>query len=147
VPVRLIPAARAVNDRMPLHMVELLEEALAEAGKTVAGTRVLVLGYAYLENADDTRNSPSAVLVDRLWALGAEVVIHDPYVAGYQGEVLAMAQGCDATVVMVAHEAYRALDLDALKAALRTPVLVDGRRVFAPPADWIYRGVGRGRVT
>lgn len=123
VPIRLIPAARAVNDSMPLHMVELLEEALAEAGRPLAGARVLVLGYAYLENSDDTRNSPSAVLVEQLRERGAEVVIHDPYVPGYQGDVYALAQGCDAAVLMVAHRAYRELEWKRLPL-----IAVDGRR-------------------
>ncbi len=144
VPVRLIPAARAVNEGMPLHMIALLESALAEADRELAGARVLVLGYAYLENSDDTRHSPSAVLVEALAARGAEVVIHDPYVPSYQGDVLAMAQGCDAVVAMVKHGEYQSLDLGALQSALRVPVLVDGRRVFAPGAGWIYRGVGEG---
>ncbi|HQE92304.1 MAG TPA: nucleotide sugar dehydrogenase [Anaerolineae bacterium] len=147
VPLRLIPAARAVNEGMPLHLVALLEEALHEGGKAVAGARVLVLGYAYLEDSDDTRNSPSAVLVTRLHERGAEVVIHDPYVAGYQGDVYAMAEGCDAVVVMVAHSEYKTLDLTMLKGGLRTPILVDGRRVFAPAqtqqARLIYRRVGQ----
>jgi len=142
-PIRLIPAARAVNESMPLHIVELLESALAEAGQELAGARVLVLGYAYLENSDDTRNSPSAVLVERLRALGAEVVIHDPYVPGYQGDVVEMEQGCDAVVVLVAHEEYRKLDWNTL----HTPVLVDGRRVVTDPArqspEALFRGIGR----
>ncbi|MCD4738722.1 MAG: hypothetical protein K8R89_05620 [Anaerolineae bacterium] len=128
---------------MPLHMVKLLEDALAEAGQELAGSRVLVLGYAYLENSDDTRNSPSAVLVERLRALGAEVVIHDPYVPGYQGDVVKMAQGCDAVVVLVAHEEYRKLDWNTL----HTPVLVDGRRVVTGPVrqarEILFRGIGR----
>lgn len=123
VPIRLIPAARAVNDSMPLHMVELLEEALAEAGRPLAGSRVLVLGYAYLENSDDTRNSPSAAVVEQLRERGAEVVIHDPYVPGYQGDVYALAQGCDAAVLMVAHRAYRELEWKRLPL-----IAVDGRR-------------------
>ncbi len=143
-PVRLIPAARAVNDGMPFHIAALLEDALREAGKPLAGARVLVLGYAYLEDSDDTRNSPSAALVAHLRARGVEVVIHDPYVAEYQGDVYALAEGCDAVVVMVAHSAYRALDLEALKNALCGPIMVAGRRVFSRPAGWIYRGVGEG---
>jgi UDP-N-acetyl-D-mannosaminuronic acid dehydrogenase len=146
VPVRLIPAARAVNDGMPLHMVALLQQALAEAGRTLDGARVLVLGYAYLENSDDTRNSPSAVLVAELAERGAEVVVHDPYVAAYQGDVYAMAEGCDAVVVMVGHTAYEGLELAELKAVLRTPVVVDGRGVWEAEAAresgmW-YRMVG-----
>lgn len=142
-PIRLIPAARAVNESMPLHIVELLESALAEAGQELTGARVLVLGYAYLENSDDTRNSPSAVLVERLRALGAEVVIHDPYVPGYQGDVVEMEQGCDAVVVLVAHEEYRKLDWNTLRAL----VLVDGRRIVTDPVrqlpETLFRGIGR----
>ncbi|MBN2002496.1 MAG: nucleotide sugar dehydrogenase [Anaerolineae bacterium] len=144
VPIQLIPAARAVNDGMPLQTLALLEDALLEAGRPLAGARVLVLGYAYLEDSDDTRNSPSEMLVTQLRQRGAEVVVHDPYVLGYQGDVLALAEGCDAAVAMVKHSDYKALDLAALKAVLRAPVLVDGRRVFPQAAGWIRRGVGEG---
>lgn len=142
--LRLIPTARAVNDGMPLHVAALLEEALAERGVALKGARVLVMGYAYLENSDDTRNSPSEVLVQVLRAAGADVVIHDPWVEGYKGDVVAMAQGCVAAVVMVAHTAYKALH----PAQLDLPVLVDGRRVYDPAtvraAGITYRAVGVG---
>ena len=107
-----------------------------------------MLGYAYLEDSDDTRNSPSEALVSRLRELGAEVVIHDPWVREYQGDVLACIKDCDAAVVMVAHSLYRKIDPAALKSALRTPVLVDGRNVFdastARAAGLIYLGIGKG---
>src|SRR5439155_22019161 len=112
----------------------------------LAQARVAVLGYAYLEESDDERNSPSEALVVRLRELGAEITIHDPYVVQYQGDLGTLVLGCDAAVVMVAHNAYRALDLGALKSALRTPVLVDGRHVFdaarAGEVSLVYRCVG-----
>ena len=146
--VRLIPQARAVNDYMPLHMAKLTVDALGEAGIPVETARVAVLGYSYLENSDDTRNSPSAVLVERLLELGAEVVIHDPWVEVYKGDIYHLAEGCDAVVIMVAHDVYSDLDLAALKSTLKTPVLVAGRRVVtrteADKDGFIYRGVGEG---
>ena len=54
-------------------------------GCRLGGARIGVLGYRYLEDSDDTRNSPSEVLVGRLQALGAEVVVHDPWVPAYRG--------------------------------------------------------------
>lgn len=148
VPLRLIPAARAVNDFMPLHIAELLKAALAESGYTLEGARVAVLGYAYLEDSDDTRNSPSEVLVNSLQQLGAEAVIHDPWVEEYTGDLIERVQGCDAVVVMVAHSAYRTIDPCTLKSALRLPVLVDGRRVFDEQTlrsqGFSYRSIGRG---
>lgn len=146
VPLRLIPAARMVNAAMPDHMVSLLQQGLLEAGCSLTGARILVLGYAYLEDSDDTRNSPSQALVDRLSEMGAEAVIHDPYVPGYDGDLLAAAQGCQAAIVMVRHRMYVELDLEALRAALQTPLLIDGRNVFDPEragaTGFIYRGVG-----
>jgi len=145
---RVIPTARAVNDGMPLHMIDLTVKALCEAGIEISDARVAVLGYAYLENSDDTRNSPSKVLVARLRELGAEVVVHDPYVPGYQGDLQEAVQGRDAVVLMVAHDDYRALDLSELRAQVGHSVLIDGRHIFsaerAQAAGWDYRGVGRG---
>jgi UDP-N-acetyl-D-mannosaminuronic acid dehydrogenase len=148
VTAKLIPAAREVNDYMPLHMAELTVDALERAGVEIEDARIAVLGYAYLENSDDTRNSPSITLVSRLQELGAEVMIHDPWVRGYDGDVEERVQDCDALVVMVAHDEYRAVDLIKLKARVARPILVDGRHVFsvdqARAAGWVYRGVGLG---
>jgi UDP-N-acetyl-D-mannosaminuronic acid dehydrogenase len=148
VPVRLIPAARAVNESMPRHAADLVLCALDQPQFRNGHTaRVAVLGYAYLENSDDTRHSPSADLVAALREQGVDVVVHDPFVKEYQGDVMTALQNCDAAVLMVAHSAYRQLDLHAVKAALRCPVLVDGRGFFDPAvahaAGLYYRGVGR----
>ena len=146
---KLIPAAREINEYMPLHMAELTVDALEEVGLEVEDARIAVLGYAYLENSDDTRNSPSVTLINRLEELGAEVVIHDPWVREYQGDLEVLVQGCDAIVVMVAHDEYRAMSLDALREWVARPILIDGRHVFsaeqARAAGWVYRGVGRGK--
>ena len=143
---RLIPTARAINDSMPLYMVELVEGALREAGKEVQGARIAILGYAYKENTDDIRNSPAIPLIARLEELGAEVAVHDPYVRGYNDELEQVVIGSDCVVVMAAHDQYRELDLESLKTQLRMPVLIDGRNVFgmkkAQEAGFIYKGVG-----
>jgi UDP-N-acetyl-D-mannosaminuronic acid dehydrogenase len=147
VQLRLIPAAREVNNSMPLHMVRLLEDALAQAGRGMLEARIAVLGYAYLEDSDDTRNSPTRTMVARLYELGAQPVIHDPWITEYRGDVIERVQGCDAVVVMVAHGAYRALDLRTLKSVLRLPILIDGRHVFdreeARNTGFHYSGVGQ----
>ena len=85
-------------------MVNLLREAFRLQKTDLEGAKILVLGYAYLEDSDDTRNSPSETLVQGLHVLGAEAVIHDPYVVGYQGDVYKKAVGCNAIVLMVAHQ-------------------------------------------
>lgn len=149
VKAKLIPAAREINDYMPLHMAELTRDALDEAGVEIEDARIAVLGYAYLENSDDTRNTPSITLVNRLEELGAEVCIHDPFVPEYRGDLEECVQGSDAVVVMVRHDEYQAIDLGELRAQIARPILIDGRNVFsaeqARAMGWSYHGVGQGR--
>jgi UDP-N-acetyl-D-mannosaminuronic acid dehydrogenase len=130
VPLRLIPAARAINDAMPDHVVERLVRELRALGREVAGARVVVMGYAYLQDSDDTRNSPSVAVVQRLRDLAAEVAIHDPYVPGFQGDLARLAVQADALLVMVAHGDYRTAPLSSMRAAMRTPLLLDCRAVY-----------------
>jgi UDP-N-acetyl-D-mannosaminuronic acid dehydrogenase len=143
---RLIPAARAVNDRMPLHVVGLLERALSERYIPLAGAKIAVLGYAFREETDDDRESPSKYLVDELRRRGAIPAIHDPYVAAYRRPLEEVVKGAQAAVIMVAHRAYRSLDLADLRGRMAQPILVDGRRVIEPAAaraaGFRYIGVG-----
>ena len=128
VPVRLIPAARDINTSMPAHMFALVKQHAAG----LKGKKVLILGYAYLHDSDDDRNSPSAILVDFLKDVGAEPVIHDPFIKSFQGDVLEMARGCVTVVLMTAHSEYQELDLAGLVSALEDPLLIDGRNVIDP---------------
>jgi UDP-N-acetyl-D-mannosaminuronic acid dehydrogenase len=150
-PLRIIPTARAINEFMPSHVSALLQDALASIGKEISGSRILIMGYAYLADSDDTRNSPSEVLVGKLQGLGAEVLIHDPYVPEYQSDLWDLAIEIDAVVVMVRHSQYLDIKLEKLKSTMTVPVLVDGRNVFdARQAEMLgiaFRGIGQGRVS
>jgi UDP-N-acetyl-D-mannosaminuronic acid dehydrogenase len=148
IPLKLIPAARSVNNSMPGEVMDLLLEALATRGLSISGSRILVMGYAYLEESNDTRSSPSEVLVRLLIDKGAHAIIHDPFVREHQGDAVGMAVGCDAMVFMVGHHEYKTLVLQQLRDNLRTPILVDGRGLFRPAlvrsAGLDYWGIGVG---
>jgi UDPglucose 6-dehydrogenase len=64
-------------------------------------------------------------------------------------DLRAALRGADCLAIVTAHDAYRRLDLRALRRILRRRVLVDGRNVFAGPeamrARFVYRGIGKGR--
>jgi UDP-N-acetyl-D-mannosaminuronic acid dehydrogenase len=126
VDVRLIPAARAVNSEMSCHVLRLLKDSLGG----LKGKKILLLGYAYLENSDDTRNSPSDDLLRLLKKEGAEIAVHDPFVAQYTGDIYALAKDCQAVVLMTAHSEYKELDFAKLKAQMKRPLLVDGRNLW-----------------
>jgi UDP-N-acetyl-D-mannosaminuronic acid dehydrogenase len=133
---------------MPQHVGQLAAGLLAGLGRPLADARIAVLGYAYLEDSDDARNSPSADLVSWLQQHGAAVAVHDPLVPGCERDLPRVVAGADCLVVMVAHTAYRALDLDHLGRLMRTRALVDGRHLLdgarAAAAGFVYRCVGVG---
>lgn len=113
--LRLIPAARSVNDAMPIHIANQLMKRVEEwraREVTDAAVTVAVLGYSYLAESDDVRNSPSQLLVEELRGFGLDVRIHDPFVDGYKGRVESVLDGCQAVVVMVPHVEYDSLTFD-----------------------------------
>jgi nucleotide sugar dehydrogenase len=74
-------AAININDTRALHVAELVRDALRNMGKYVAASRCVLLGAAYREDVGDTRYSGSELVVRKLAEMGAEVAVHDPYVA------------------------------------------------------------------
>jgi UDP-N-acetyl-D-mannosaminuronic acid dehydrogenase len=151
---KIIVDSRELNDSMPAHVVDLVEEALAEHGRNLKGAKVAILGVAFLENSDDTRNTPSATLFNELKKRGARPVLHDPIVRDFEipftqdlNEALANA---DAVVLSTKHREYLKIDLRKMREKLSAPVLVDGRNAFseeeARKAGLTYRGVGKGQT-
>jgi UDP-N-acetyl-D-mannosaminuronic acid dehydrogenase len=150
---RLIPTARAVNDSMPFHVLDLAEEALKRARVRKRKAVVAVLGASFLQDSGDTRNSPSVPLVESLKGEVAEIRLHDPFVGTLAGveasdDLRAVLDGADLAIVMVAHEAYAGLTPAALRKLMRTPAVVDGRNLFSSDrmskAGFVYLGVGKG---
>lgn len=76
---KFIELAGQVNRAMPEYVIERTRQGLAKQDKTLAGARVLVLGLAYKANVDDTRESPSWVIMQLLEEAQAKVDFHDPF--------------------------------------------------------------------
>ena len=87
---RLIALADEINDAMPMHVVELVRNALADEGKDLEGAHVLMLGITYKPDVSDMRESPPSVALAGLRAAGADAVYHDPHTPRIviQGEAL-----------------------------------------------------------
>lgn len=147
--------ARRINDFMPTHMFRLSKAALERAGRPLKGAKIALLGWAFLSNSDDTRNTPAEPYRDLLVREGAVVAIHDPYVAEYPGLtfepfVEEAVRGADAIVIFAGHNLYRGLDAPYLKnlTGKKHPVIIDGRNMVDPEvyirAGFIYKGIGRG---
>jgi len=151
---QVITAGRAINDYMPLHVFQLVADALNEQERAVNGSKIAVLGLSYKENVGDPRESPSKVVVEELKKRGAQVHLVDPYVDEQTLRALAIPEAtaydalaaADALVLMTAHRDFAGLDLRKIKGLMRTPVIVDGRRFFDPETaaklGFTYKGVG-----
>jgi UDP-N-acetyl-D-mannosaminuronic acid dehydrogenase len=148
---KLIPAARAINDSMPFHVLDLADSALKETGRRLKGSVVAVMGASFLQDSGDMRNSPSVPVVASLTS-ARELRVHDPYVEEVEGrpvekDLRKALEGADLAVFMVAHKEYSRLTPAAIKKLMRTPAVVDGRNIFSVDrmrrAGIVYRGVGK----
>ena len=78
---KLTPTAIDINDTRSLHVAELVRDALRNMGRYIAGADVLLCGASYRQDVGDTRYSGSEMVVRKLTEMGAEMGVHDPYVA------------------------------------------------------------------
>ncbi len=137
---QVILAGRSINDAMPRYVADMTVRGLNEAGKVIRYSRVLVMGLSYKENVPDTRESPSMDLIQELRPYGCEILAWDPLITDPHipetTKRLATAdeiRDFDAVIVTVAHEEFRTLSLESLRARMRRhPVLVDVRRTYDP---------------
>jgi len=83
---RFIDLAGELNSEMPLFWVRKLADALNDQGKSVKGSKVLVIGVAYKKDIDDLRESPALDILRLLEERGADVTYHDPYVKEFTEE-------------------------------------------------------------
>ena len=154
-PFSILAYSRHLNDWMPIDMVDLLELALKECNEEIKNSTIAVLGYAFLENSYDSRNTPTIPFLKELEKRGAKFKIHDPYIKdseeGYKLEtdLTTVLKDCDALVIMTKHDVYKAIALKELGKSLRTKIIIDGRNLFDPlrftSAGFVFKGVGKGR--
>lgn len=148
---RLIPTARAVNDSMPLHVIDLAERMLEEAKIDKKKANVAVMGASFLQDSGDIRNSPSLPVI-HAFKRSARLSVHDPYVVHLDGteatkDLKAALEDADIAIFMVAHKQYSRVSPAMLKKLMRTPMVVDGRDLFSAEkmrkAGVKYAGLGK----
>lgn len=157
--IKIIPDARSLNDYMPYHMVELMEDVFRESHKLVDNIKIVLLGVSYKANTDDVRNTPTEnivkVLQNRYHSHNIIYIAHDPYVNERDYRLTELTsdfneavKGADVLLFATNHKEYYNLDLDEIKKKVRTPIIIDGRNIFdkklVEEKGFIYRKVGEG---
>ncbi|WP_199104403.1 UDP-glucose/GDP-mannose dehydrogenase family protein [Aquitalea sp. ASV11] len=141
-PLKVLQAVEDANDAQKNVLLNKIKHRF---GADLSGKTFAVWGLAFKPNTDDMRVAPSIVLIEGLLALGAEVVAYDPVamtearrVFGervglrYATSPLAAAQDSDALAIVTEWKEFRAPNFDALKSALKNPVVFDGRNMYVP---------------
>jgi UDP-N-acetyl-D-mannosaminuronic acid dehydrogenase len=150
---KVMPAARDTNEMMPHHLAEIAWTNVKMAASSVSRPKIAIMGLAFLKNSDDTRNSPSIVVIDDLKDR-ADLVVHDtfvkePYKVPLLRDVYDALRGADCAIFVTDHSAYQSLDLDEMKKVMRTPLIIDGRNIFnasdVRKKGFSYAGIGKGR--
>jgi UDPglucose 6-dehydrogenase len=136
-PLQLIETTIAVNEA---RIDGLADKIVAQAGGSVAGKTVAVLGIAFKPNTDDIREAASLTVIPALQAAGATIRAHDPEAAiaaepelpgvTWCADAYEAAQGADILVILTEWNTYRALDMGRLGEAMSERVIIDMRNVY-----------------
>jgi UDPglucose 6-dehydrogenase len=153
----LLRSVVEINRERAGHFVDLISKAL----NPLAGRSVAVLGLAFKPNTDDMREAKSVEVVERLLELGASIRAYDPVAMPAARRLLPppvlycespyeAAAGADAVALVTEWNEFKFLNLERLRAALRRPVVFDGRNLWEPERmrrlGFEYHSIGRKSV-
>ena len=161
VELQVLQAVESANERQK-HV--LVDKVVARFGEDLTGRRFGVWGLAFKPNTDDMREAPSRVIITELIRRGASICAYDPVAmpeaqrtldgvprltyANSQAQAL---EGADALVIITEWKEFKSPDFDAMKAALKQPVVIDGRNLYEPSLmaelSIEYNGIGRSTHT
>jgi UDPglucose 6-dehydrogenase len=153
---RILKAVEAVNESQKRVLIGMVQR---HFGKDLKGKRLAVWGLAFKPNTDDMREAPAIAVVEGLLAAGARVTAYDPEAMSeakkrhfgdkieYADVPMAALEGADGLVLVTEWNEFRRPDFEAIKAALKTPVIFDGRNIY-PRATleklgFTYYGIGQ----
>ncbi len=151
---QIMEAVLRVNDAVKIRMVDKIT---AAAGGDVSGRTIAVLGLAFKPETDDMRDSPTIPIIKGLQKRGAKIRAYDPQAmencksifesVTYCEDAYDAARGADVLVIATEWNAFRALKLDRIRKALKSPVMVDLRNVYDPARmkaeGFSYTSLGR----
>jgi UDPglucose 6-dehydrogenase len=152
---------QAVEDANDAQKLVLVDKIVRRFGEDLSGKRFAVWGLAFKPNTDDMREATSRVVLAELFRRGATVTAYDPVAMdearrifgdeprlAYADSPMGALAGADALVIVTEWKEFRSPDFDRIKAALKTPVVFDGRNLYEPSlvqsAGLDYQAIGRG---
>jgi len=151
---KILGAVESVNSLQKTKLFAMLRKHFG----TVKGKTVAVWGLSFKPRTDDMREAPSIPLIEAMLAAGMTVQAFDPeatHVAKgifgpkitYAGNAYDAVKGADAVVIVTEWNEFRRPDFDRIRSLMRSPVIFDGRNLFAPAQmkqnGFTYYSIGR----
>jgi UDPglucose 6-dehydrogenase len=153
----ILQAVEDVNERQKQVLVKKI---VARFGEDLSGRSFAMWGLAFKPNTDDMREAPSRVIAEALTARGASIRAYDPVAMPEAARVMEdlprvsfvsnqaeALPGADALVIVTEWKEFRNPDFDAIKAALKQPLIFDGRNLYDPKLMAMlgidYQAIGR----
>jgi UDP-N-acetyl-D-galactosamine dehydrogenase len=120
----IILAGRRINDGMGEYVARRLVKLMGRKRIAVGDAKILILGLTFKENCPDIRNTRVTDIIAELQDYNAQVDVYDPWASPHEAreeygvELLAELRpgAYDAVVVAVAHQQFRELGADAIRA-------------------------------
>lgn len=151
---RLLDAVLNINDDQAIHTVDLTEELVGK----LTDKRITLLGLAFKPGTDDMRQSPSIRIVKELKKRNVgEIIGYDPEAKEtarevfeddikYANTIQEALKDSDCAILVTDWDEFKSLTPEIFKENLKSPNLVDGRRIF--PFDEFstklnFRAIGR----
>lgn len=139
----VILAGRRINDRMGKYLAESAIKRLIQAGGSVKGSRIGILGLTFKENVPDLRNTRVTDVISELRSYGAAPVVHDSLAIPEEAQEaygialspLSAFADLDALIIAVAHDEYKRLTPEKIRAFFKDPdaaVVIDAKAIFNP---------------
>ena len=158
--LRVLDAVEAVNAAQRRVLVGKVHRRF---GPGLNGRHFGLWGLAFKPDTDDMREAPSRYLLDGLLGAGATVRAYDPVAMdearralgsppglSYARDPMDAVQGADALLIATEWKQFRSPDFDAVAAALKQPVIFDGRNLYQPQPlverGFEYHSIGRVAV-
>jgi UDPglucose 6-dehydrogenase len=125
------------------------------------GLHIALWGLAFKPETDDIREAPALYMIERLLETGAKVTAFDPEampnVRQRFGDRIAFANspmealsGADALLICTEWQVFRNPDFEAMKRAMKRPVIFDGRNLYdldrMQETGFYYKSIGRSTV-
>ncbi len=151
---------RAVEERNNEQKSVLFQKVERRFKGDLKGRTFALWGLAFKPNTDDMREAPSRPLMEALWKAGAKVQAYDPEamqecqtIYGLRDDLMlcgtkeAALRGADALLIATEWKSFGAPSFDAMKEALTSPLIFDGRNLYDPKVvarhGFEYHSIGR----